>query len=64
MFFTRDYIKENIGAYIKLYTKESKKIGAYYSGIIKSFDDDLLLLDNNLCISYNDIVSMSIELIH
>ena len=61
---TKEFIKENIGSYIRIYTKESKKFSTYYSGILQRFEKDKLIMDNNACIDYHDIINIIAEYIN
>ena len=62
---TKTYIKNNIGSYAFVYTKNNNIFDInYYAGKLEDFIDNNLIFEEEIIIKYEDIKKISFENIH
>lgn len=56
----RSFLKEHLGDFLQIATKETMQLGKAYFGVLKKFEKDIAYLDTDIKLDYNDIISIII----
>jgi hypothetical protein len=56
----RAFLKEHLGEFFQIVTRETGQLGQAYFGVLKEFVNDKVYLDTKIVIEYNNIRSIII----